>query len=56
VGDRWIVTQGLKPDDVVIVEGFQKVRPGAQVKPVPWKPKAASAPAQPAAGPEGNKP
>ncbi|AZG08043.1 efflux RND transporter periplasmic adaptor subunit [Pigmentiphaga sp. H8] len=54
VGDRWIITQGLKPNDVVIVEGFQKVRPGAQVKPVPWKPAAESAPAQPA-GQQGSK-
>ncbi|VCU72544.1 Multidrug resistance protein MexA precursor [Pigmentiphaga humi] len=49
VGDRWIVTQGLQANDVVIAEGFQKVRPGAQVKPVPWKPAAApAAGAQPA--------
>lgn len=54
VGDRWIVTQGLKPNDVVVVEGFQKVRPGAQVKPVPWKPAAEPAPAQPA-GQQGSK-
>lgn len=33
VGDRWIVTQGLKPGDRVIVEGIQKVRPGAMVNP-----------------------
>jgi len=33
VGDRWIVTQGLKPGDRVIVEGTQKVRPGAMVNP-----------------------
>ena len=33
VGDKWLVTSGLKPGDRVIVEGLQKVRPGAQVKP-----------------------
>jgi membrane fusion protein (multidrug efflux system) len=33
VGERWIVTQGLKPGDRVIVEGVQKVRPGAVVNP-----------------------
>ena len=27
---------GLKPGEQVIVEGFQKMRPGAPVKPVPW--------------------
>ncbi len=41
VGDNWIVTQGLKPGDKVIVEGVQKVRPGAPVNPTPYK--AASA-------------
>ena len=40
-GDKWIVTDGLKQGDVVIVEGLQKVQPGAAVKPVPWKPAAA---------------
>jgi RND family efflux transporter MFP subunit len=28
-----IVRQGLKPDEVVVVSGLQRVRPGAQVKP-----------------------
>ncbi|MBV9303691.1 MAG: efflux RND transporter periplasmic adaptor subunit [Acidobacteriaceae bacterium] len=37
VGDGWIVTQGLKPGDKVIVEGVQKVRPGAPVQPAPYK-------------------
>ena len=32
-----IVTKGLKAGDEVIVEGFQKIRPGAPVKPQPWK-------------------
>lgn len=38
IGDGWIVLQGLKPGDKVIVEGVQKVRPGAPVQPVPYKP------------------
>jgi len=38
VGDGWIVTQGLKPGDQVIVEGVQKVRPGSPVQPLPYKP------------------
>jgi membrane fusion protein (multidrug efflux system) len=37
VGDGWIVKQGLKPGDKVIVEGVQKVRPGAPVQPTPYK-------------------
>ncbi|WP_347966901.1 efflux RND transporter periplasmic adaptor subunit [Mesorhizobium sp. CC13] len=44
VGDRWVVEEGLKAGDKVIVEGFQKVRPGAPVAAQPWK-AAASAPA-----------
>jgi membrane fusion protein, multidrug efflux system len=35
VGDAWLVTSGVKPGEQVIVEGLQKVRPGADVKPVP---------------------
>jgi len=37
IGDKWIVTDGLKVGDVVIVDGLQKVRPGAAVKPVPFQ-------------------
>jgi len=39
VGDRvgmlWIITDGLKPGERVVVEGLQKVRDGAPVNPVP---------------------
>ena len=37
VGERWIITQGLKPGDRVIVEGLQKARPGALVNPQPYR-------------------
>jgi len=37
IGDGWIVTEGLKAGDKVIVEGVQKVRPGAPVQPSPYK-------------------
>jgi len=37
-GDNWIVTQGLKPGDRVIVEGLLRVRPGMQVNPQPYRP------------------
>jgi len=30
--DQWVVTEGLAPGDRVIVEGLQRVRPGAQVE------------------------
>lgn len=48
-GQKWIVGSGLKEGDTVIVEGLQKAKPGATVKPLPWQP-AGAAPAQPAAG------
>ena len=35
-GNVWIVSAGLKPGDRVIVEGLQKAKPGATVKPVAW--------------------
>jgi len=35
IGDAWLVTQGVKAGEQVIVEGLQKVRPGAVVNPVP---------------------
>lgn len=44
---QWLVLDGLKPGEQVMVDGFQKLRPGVTVKPVPWQPGdgAASAPA-----------
>jgi len=35
VGTAWLVTDGIKPGEQVIVEGVQKVRPGSLVNPVP---------------------
>src|SRR5262249_50052047 len=32
IDQRWIVEQGLKAGDAVIVDGFQKIRPGAKVR------------------------
>jgi len=37
IGAKWHVSEGLVPGDQVIVEGMQKVRPGAAVKVVPFK-------------------
>ncbi|MFB0875141.1 MULTISPECIES: efflux RND transporter periplasmic adaptor subunit [unclassified Sphingobium] len=34
IGDKWLVTAGLKPGDRLIVEGTDKVRPDDVVKPV----------------------
>jgi membrane fusion protein (multidrug efflux system) len=47
VGDSWLVSEGLKTGDRVILEGLQKARPGTQVKAVPF----GSAAAAPSAGP-----
>ena len=38
IGDKWLVSEGLSPGDRLIVEGVQKVRPGASVKTVPFNP------------------
>src|SRR5262245_12376662 len=51
VGDLYIVTKGLKPGERVIVEGVQKVRPGALVKPEQRASADTSAPAAPAPAP-----
>jgi membrane fusion protein (multidrug efflux system) len=37
VGDLWVIDQGLKPGDRVVVEGQLKVRPGALVQPLPYR-------------------
>ncbi|MFU9138336.1 efflux RND transporter periplasmic adaptor subunit [Erwinia tasmaniensis] len=33
IGDKWLVTAGLKPGDKVITTGVQRAKPGAQVTP-----------------------
>lgn len=35
IGSNWLVTAGLQQGDQLIVEGLQKIRPGAVVQPVP---------------------
>ena len=50
-GSNWVVLDGLKAGEQVMVDGFQKLQmmpPGALVKAVPWQP-AGAAPAAPAA-------
>jgi membrane fusion protein (multidrug efflux system) len=37
IEDRWVISEGLKPGEKVIVEGFQKIGPGAKVDPSDWK-------------------
>ena len=48
VGTKWIVTDGLKTGENVIVEGLQKIGPGMVVKPVPFNPAGGTNAAQPA--------
>jgi membrane fusion protein (multidrug efflux system) len=43
---QWVVLEGLKPGEQVMVDGFQKLRGKAPVKAVPWA--AAAAPLAPA--------
>src|SRR5262249_27497199 len=33
IGTDWIINEGIKPGERVVVEGVQKVRPGMQVSP-----------------------
>ncbi|OYX91931.1 MAG: hypothetical protein B7Y74_13340, partial [Novosphingobium sp. 35-62-5] len=35
VGQNWLVTEGLKPGDKVVVEGLVNAREGAKAKVVP---------------------
>lgn len=47
VGSDFLVTQGLKAGDELIVEGIQKARPGSVVAPSPYQPDASIAAAKP---------
>jgi membrane fusion protein (multidrug efflux system) len=43
-GNDWVILDGLKAGEQVVVDGFQKMMvPGAPVKPVPWTPAPALA-------------
>ncbi|CAN5505444.1 efflux RND transporter periplasmic adaptor subunit [soil metagenome] len=54
-GTQWVVLEGLKAGEQVMVDGFQKLQmmpPGTPVKAVPWQPvDSASAPAAGASAP-----
>ena len=62
--NRWVVLDGLKAGEKVMVDGFQKLQmlpPGTPVKPVPWQapgtaPAPAATPAAPAASATASKP
>jgi len=38
----WVIEDGLRPGEHVVVEGAQKVRDGQTVKAMPWKAPAAT--------------
>jgi membrane fusion protein (multidrug efflux system) len=48
---QWVVLEGLKTGEQVMVDGFQKLRPDAPVKPVPWQAAGRAAAPAPAANP-----
>ena len=58
IGDKWLVTSGLKPGDRLVMDGTMMAQPGMPVQPVPWTPEASAAagpggpgaPASPAGG------
>ena len=52
---NWVVSAGLKGGERIVVEGFQKAKPGATVNPQPWKGPAGSAAPAPAAAPAATK-
>ena len=62
--NRWVVLDGLKAGEKVMVDGFQKLQmlpPGTPVKPVPWQapgtaPAPAATPVAPAASATASKP
>ena len=42
MGDKWLVSKGLEDGDILIVEGLQKVRPGASARGIPLETKPES--------------
>ena len=45
IGDSWLVDEGLKAGDRLIVEGTQKAKPGSSVKAVAYTPRTVAPPA-----------
>lgn len=49
-GDQWLIEEGLRTGERVIVDGFQRVMPGAQVKPITLASTIPNTPPVPTAG------
>ncbi|MBI2240409.1 MAG: efflux RND transporter periplasmic adaptor subunit [Magnetospirillum gryphiswaldense] len=45
VGDSWLIDQGVAGGERIVVEGLQKIRPGAEVRPIEANAEAGAAPA-----------
>lgn len=43
VGNKWLITEGLKAGETLIIDGFMKIRPGAPVKAVAAAPQSGTA-------------
>ncbi|MNK13308.1 Multidrug efflux pump subunit AcrA precursor [compost metagenome] len=56
IKNNWLITSGLKAGDVVVVEGFQKIRPGAPVQVSEWNRNGAPAQGGKPAAQPGAKP
>ena len=48
-GNQWLIEDGLKAGELVMVDGFQKLRGPGPVKTVPWEPRVAAGPSLAAA-------
>jgi membrane fusion protein (multidrug efflux system) len=46
IGDKWVVSSGLNAGEKVIIEGLLKAKPGNEVVPEPFHPKAETSQAQ----------
>ncbi|PXW52093.1 efflux RND transporter periplasmic adaptor subunit [Methylobacterium sp. B4] len=42
VGGNWLIREGLEGGEKVVVEGFQKIVAGTEVKTIPWRTESAS--------------
>ncbi len=36
--DQWIIASGIEAGETIVIEGYQKIRPGMTVSPSPWSP------------------
>ncbi len=50
-GSQWLIEEGLRPGERIVVDGIQRIMPGAPVQPVPVSAEGAAPPAGPAPAP-----